>query len=149
MRVTSSTVGVDTTDFLADPLGPATVADALVHQPGEGRLLWAAYAKVHVFDIPGLAPAPEDGPPPDLVVWGPARDCLANRYMRHLPLVSPVSRLWTLTPQRLALHTEVPRPDPGPTQGLLARVAKFGRDLAEIVAEHRLAFGANVEDEPV
>lgn len=145
MRVTSRTVGLDTTDFLADPLGPATVADALVHQPGEGRLLWAAYAKVHAFDIPGVAPAGDDAPPPDLVVWGPARDCLAHRYMRHLPLVSPVSRLWTLTPQRLALHTEVPPPP----QGLLARVAKFGRDLAEIVAEHRLAFGANVEDEPV
>lgn len=176
MRVTSRSVAVDTTDFLADPIGPATVADALVHQPGEGRPRWAAYAKVHVFDIPGLNPDGtrkqgvlargvaaalgtdsdddhdhdhEVGPPPDLIVWGPAKDCLAHRYMRHVPPVSDVSRLWTLTPQRLALHTEVAPnpPGPEPTQGLLARVAKFGRDLAEIVAEHR--FGANVEDEPV
>lgn len=165
--MTSSTVGVDTTDFLADPIGPATVADALVHQPGEGRLLWAAYAKVHTFDIPGLN---QDGsrkpgvlagivaatlggeadppPPPDLVVWGPARDCLAHRYLRHIPPVSPVSRLWTLTPQRLALHTEVTHPSPS----LLARVgtnlAKLGRELAEKVSD-RLVFGANVEDEPV
>lgn len=178
MRVTSSTVGVDTTDFLADPIGPATVADTLVHQPGEGRLRWAAYAKVHVFDIPGLNPdgtrrqgvlargagklgevvaaalgTDDDSdppPPPDLIVWGPARDCLAHRYMRHVGPVSPVSRLWTLTPQRLALHTEVTHPEPTP--GLLARVgnnlAKLGRELAEKVSD-RLVFGQNVEDEPV
>jgi hypothetical protein len=182
VRVTSRTVGVDTTDFLADPIGPATVAAALVHQPGEGTLLWAAYARAHVFDIPGLNPdgtrrqgvlargagklgevvgdvvsaalgSDEDDrdrpPPPDLVVWGPARDCLAHRYVRHIPVVSAVSRLWTLTPQRLALHTEVVATEPEPSQGLLARVAKFGRELAEIVSDHRLKFGANVEDEPV
>jgi hypothetical protein len=170
VRATSNMVGVDTTDFLADPIGPATVAQALVHQPGEGRLLWAAYAKVHYYDVPGVPP---DGTPavtrgasfseflsdalggeeaPDLIVWGPTPDCLAHRFLRDIPPVSQVlRRLWTLTPQRLALHTEVmaPHPAPPPAGGLLARVAKFGRDLAEIVSDHRMKFGANVEDEPV
>lgn len=178
MRVASSTVRVDTTDFLADPIGPATVADALVHQPGEGRLLWAAYARAHVFDIPGLNTdgtrkqgliagklsevvsaalgcddEPDPAPPPDLVVWGPAKDCLAHRYLRHIPPVSAVSRLWTLTPQRLALHTEVAPTHPEPTGGLLARVgnnlAKIRRELAVVSHDLRQKFGANVEDEPV
>jgi len=164
---TSMSVGVDTTDFLADPIGPATVARALVHQPGEGRLLWAAYATTHCFDIPGLNPDGtstlrggggnlafgEDGP--DVVVWGPAPDCLAHRYVRDIPSAS-TRRLWTLTPQRLALHTELtppPREEDAPQSGFLAKaasgLAKIGRELAERVSEHRLRFGANVEDEPV
>lgn len=159
MRATSVTVGVDTTDFLADPIGPATVARALVHQPGEGRLLWAAYARVHSFDIPGLAPNGTPGArgtflsldgddAPDLIVWGPTADCLAHRFVRDIPPLRGESRrLWTMTPQRLALHTEVAPPtEPEPEQGFLARV---GSGLAKFVSEHRLRFGANVEDEPV
>ncbi|WP_133906839.1 hypothetical protein [Actinophytocola oryzae] len=147
--MTSSTVGVNTTDFLADPLGPATVAGALVQQPGEGRLLWAAYTTAHDVDIPGVTSTLACDETPDLIVWGPARDCLAHRYVRDS---SPGRRrLWTLTPQRLALHTEVAAPLPEPSQGasLLAKVAKLGRELAEKVNETRLRFGANVEDEPV
>jgi len=147
---------VDTTDFLADPIGPATVAAALVHQPGEGRLLWAAYARTHCFDIPGVASAVEDTAPADLVVWGPSRDCLAHRYLRDVPSGGS-RRLWTLTTQRLALHTELaPRPQEPAQGGFLAKAARVGsglakaaRELAEIVAEHRVRFGANVEDEPV
>jgi hypothetical protein len=192
VRASNRAVGVDTTDFLADPLGPATVAQALVHQPGDGQLLWAAYAGVHYYDIPGLSPdgtrrqgllsrgagrvggfvgdvvsalgGSDDGrdrpPPADLVVWGPAPDCLAHRYVRAVPPAHAGRRvLWTLTPQRLALHTEttapVPLVQPAPEQagGFLAKaasgLAKFGRELAEIVSDHRLRFGANVEDEPV
>jgi hypothetical protein len=153
VRVTSSAVGVTTTDFLADPIGPATVAAALVHQPGEGPLLWAAYTTVHSFDVPGVAATGDETP--DLVVWGPDRNCLAYRYVRDIPAGG--RRLWTFTPQRLALHTEVTpvaEPDPEPQGGsLLAKaasgLAKFGRELAEKVAEGRLRFGANVEDEPV
>lgn len=60
MRVISG-VRADTTDLLATPLGAATVAQKLVHRHGEGRrLLWAAYARVHYYDIPGLNP---DGSP--------------------------------------------------------------------------------------
>jgi hypothetical protein len=186
-------VRVDTTDFLAWPLGPATVAQALVHRPGEGQLLWAAYARVHYYDIPGLDPdgtprksvlsrgagkvgdflgdvvsgalgsdeGPSDRPPPaDLIVWGPAPDCLAHRYVRDIPSRSAVlRRLWTLTPQRLALHTEIvppTAPEPPREQGLLAKaarvgsgLAKLGREVAEIVADRRMTFGANVEGEPV
>ncbi|MFL6122816.1 hypothetical protein [Actinophytocola sp.] len=161
MRATSMALRVDTTDFLADPIGPATVAAALVQQPGEGPLLWAAYARTHCFDIPGVTnPGCEDPerPPPDLVVWGPAPDCLAHRYVRNVAPLSGMSRwLWTLTPHRLALHAELAAPSPEPAQsGFLARaarvgggLARLGRELAERVAEHGLSFGANVADEPV
>lgn len=188
------TVTVDQTDFLAEPLGPATVAQALVHQPGEGGVLWAAYANTHYYDVPGLNPdgtprqhlltrgagrvgdflgdvvsaalggddtSGGDRPPPaDLVVWGAAQDCLARRYLRDVPSVSPsLRRLWTLTPQRLTLHTEVAPParqEPPPAQGFLAKaarmgseLARLGRDIAEIVTDNRLTFGKNVEGEPV
>jgi hypothetical protein len=182
VRATSSTVRVDTTDFLADPIGPATVAQALVHQPGEAPLLWAAYARVHYYDIPGLNPDgsrragalargasrlfndvlsalgtdgsdPDQPPPPDLIVWGPAPNCLAHRFVRDIPTASG---LWTLTAQRLALHTATPPPETTTGGGLRARaarvgsgLAKIGRELAEYVSDHRLKFGANVEDEPV
>ena len=83
-----------------------------------------------------------DPPPADVVVWGPVRDCLAHRYVR---VSAALRRLWTLTPRRLALHTEDAEPG-----GFLAKaasgLAKLGRELAE---KHRLRFGANVEDEPV
>lgn len=149
MRATSTAVQVDTTDFLADPIGPATVAAALVHQPGEGRLLWAAYARTHCFDIPGVVSAFDDAAPPDLVVWGPAPDCLAHRYLRDVPVSTASRRLWTLTTQRLALHTEIPpRPEEPAPGGFLAKAARVARELAEVV-ENRLKFGANVEDEPV
>jgi hypothetical protein len=189
-------VRADTTDFLAEPLGPAAVARALVHRPDDGRLLWAAYATTHYYDIPGLNPdgtrragaarrgagrvgdvlgevlsaalGGDDGgrdrpPPADLVVWGPGPDCLAHRYLRVVPSVSAVlRRLWTLTPRRLALHTEVaptatPAAPDAPEQGsgFLAKaarvgsgLARLGRDLADIVAD-RMTFGANVEGEPV
>jgi hypothetical protein len=186
---------VDTTDFLADPLGPATVARMLVHQHGEGQPLWAAYAKAHYYDIPGLNPdgtrkpgalargagrvgdflgdvmsaalgAEDDDrdrpPPPDLIVWGAARGCLAHRYVRDIPSMSAaLRRLWTLTPQRLALHTEIVPPQPVQPEpehggGFLAKaarvgsgLAKMGRELAAIVSDNRVKFGANVEDEPV
>lgn len=185
-------VRVDTTDLLAEPLGAATVAQAQVHRPGEGPLMWAAYTRVHYFDIPGLNPdgtprpgalargagrvgdvlgevvsgalgseeGPDRPPPADLVVWGAAPDCLAHRYVRHVPAVSTgLRRLWTLTPQRLALHTETapaaPVEEPA-AGGFLAKatrfgsgLAKIGRDIAEIVTDHRMTFGANTEGEPV
>lgn len=168
-------VRADTTDLLAEPLGAATVAQALVHRPGEGPLAWAAYTRVHYFDIPGLNVdgtratvarrvgdflgevvsgafgSEEDAapPPPDVVVWGAAPNCLAHRYV---PAVSAGARgLWTLTPERLALHTETPAPPSG-LRARAARVgsglAKIGRDLAEIVTD-RMTFGANTEGEPV
>ena len=71
MRVSGRAVGVDTTDFLADPIGPATVAQRLVHDLGDGRLLWAAYARAHYYDIPGLNP---DGTPRQ-GVFGAGREC--------------------------------------------------------------------------
>ena len=169
MRVSGRTVGVDTTDFLADPIGPATVAQRLVHDLGDGRLLWAAYARAHSYDIPGLNPdgTPRQGvfargasalgdlvsaafgndesdpPPADVVVWGPVRDCLAHRYVR---VSTALRRLWTLTPRRLALHTEHAEPGGGFLAKAASGLAKLGRELAE---KHRLRFGANVEDEPV
>jgi hypothetical protein len=171
MRAPPRTVRVNTTDFLAEPLGPAAVAQALVHRPGDGSLLWAAYTGTHHYDIPGLAtdgtpataragvPTRADGPPADLVVWGPGPGCLAHRYVRPAPAGPAPRRLWTLTAQRLALHTEVPppvAPQPPPGGGLRAKaarvgsgLAKLGRDLADIVADPRLRFGANVEGEPV
>jgi hypothetical protein len=177
-------VGVDTTDFLSDPIGPATVAGALVREPGEGRLLWAAYARTHYYDVPGLNPdgtprqhtfaqragdflaelvsaarGGESGevPPPDLIVWGAGKDCLAHRYVRDISSVSAaLRRLWTLTPQRLALHTEITPDQSDQGGGFLAKaarvgsgLAKLGRDLAERVSDHRLRFGSNVEGEPV
>lgn len=181
MRATSRTVGVDKTDFLADPLGPATVARTLVHQPGEGQPLWAAYATAHYYDIPGLNPDgtpkqsafarkvgdfvsatlgggdDQDSPPPDLIVWGSGLDCLAHRFMRHVPSVSAaLRRLWTFTPQRLALHTETASAEPEHGGGFLAKaarvgsgLAKMGREIAAKVSDNRVKFGANVEDEPV
>lgn len=142
---------MDTTDFLADPIGPATVARTLVCHPGEERLLWAAYARTHDYDD-SYDDSVDGEPSPDLIVWGAARG-LARRYVRQIPSVSAaLRRLWTLTPQRLALHTEVVPS----VQGFLAKaarvgsgLAKLGRDLAEIVSDHRLKFGTNVEDEPV
>jgi hypothetical protein len=179
---------VDTTDHLAEPLGPATVARHLVLGPGEGRLLWAAYAKAHYYDIPRLYPdgspkpnaaargsakmgdflgdvlsaamggaddGPDRPPPADLIVFGSAPDCMAHRYLRGVPSVSAVSRrLWTLTPLGLTLHTEVlPAPAPVPDGSFLAKaasgIAQFGREVADIVTDHRSRFGANVEDEPI
>jgi len=183
-------VRVDTTDYLAEPLGPATVARRLVLRPGEGRLLWAAHAKAHYYDIPGLypdgSPKPNavargagkvgdflgdvlsaamgseeddrDRPPPaDLIVFGTAPDCMAHRYLRGVPSVSAVlRRLWTLTPLGLTLHTEiVPRTAaaPEPTGSFFAKaaggIAKIGREIADIVTDNRMRFGANVEDEPI
>ena len=182
-------VRAETTDYLAEPLGPATVARKLVLRPGEDRLLWAAYAKAHYFDIPGLHPdgsprpnaavrgagkvgdffgdvlsaalgAEEDGrdrpPPADLIAFGSAPDCMAHRYLRGVPSVSAaLRRLWTLTPQGLTLHTEVAPPAVRvePAGSLLTRfgggLVKLGREIADIVTDNRMTFGANVEDEPI
>lgn len=122
---------VDTTEYLAEPLGPAATAHLRVCRPGE-PVLWAAYARAHYYDIPGLDEkgqpkknalvrgvggllgglvdaaigsdeGPDRPPPADVIVFGPAPDCLAHR---HLPPGPPCRQLWTLTPQRLALHVE-------------------------------------------
>lgn len=192
---TTRTLQADTTDHLAEPLGPAAVARERVCRDGED-LLWAAYGRTHYYDIPGRYPdgspkpnavvrgavragdflgdvvsaalggADDDAsrpPPADAIVFGPAPDCLAHRYLRDVPSVSPVlRRLWTLTPRRLALHAELPpvalREPAAAARGgsFLAKAArvgsglvKLGRDLAEIVVDNRMTFGGNVEDEPV
>jgi hypothetical protein len=163
---------VDTTEYLAEPLGPAATASLRVCRPGES-VLWAAYARAHYYDIPGLDEkgqpkknllvrgvggvlgglldaaagsdqGPDRPPPPDVVVFGPAPDCLAHRY---LPPGPPRRQLWTLTPQRLALHVEAIAPEPGGS--FLTKAARLGRDLAKIVTDNRQSFGANVEGEPV
>jgi hypothetical protein len=154
----STGVRADLTEFLAEPLGPATVARSLMDQPGEGGPMWAAYANTHRFDIPGLDPG--DDKSADLVVWGKALDCLAHRYVRMVSSWSDAPhRLYVLTRQRLALYT---RAEPG---GFLARAARvrdglrdgivqLGKDLAEKVADRRKLWGGdtyagNYEGEPI
>ncbi|MFC4851965.1 hypothetical protein [Actinophytocola glycyrrhizae] len=150
MRASSSVVRADLTEFLAEPLGPATVARSLMDRPGEGGPVWAAYADTHAFDIPGLDHA--DDSSADLVVWGKALDCLAHRYVRMVSSwTGGPHRLYVLTRQRLALYT---RAEPG---GLLAKAARvrdgivqLGKDLAERVADRRKLWGSgNYEGEPV
>ncbi|MGB3443276.1 MAG: hypothetical protein WBA97_31460 [Actinophytocola sp.] len=151
MRVSIGAVRADATEFLADPLGPATVARSLMDQPGEGGPVWAAYADKHLFDLPGLHHH-DDDKSADLIVWGKALDCLAHRYVRTVSSLSGgPHRLYVLTRQRLALYT---RTEPG---GFLARAARvgsgimaLGKDLAERVADRRKLWGlGNVEGEPV
>jgi len=163
---------VDTTEYLAEPLGPAATASLRVCRPGE-PVLWAAYARAHYYDIPGLDEkgqpkknllargvsgvlgglldaaagsdeGPDRPPPPDVVVFGSTPDCLAQRY---LPPGPPRRQLWTLTPRRLALHNETVAPEPGGS--FLTKAARLGRDLAKIVTDNRQRFGANVEGEPI
>ena len=169
---TPRTALVDTTEYLAEPLGPAATAHLRVTRPGE-PVLWAAYARAHYYDLPGhdekgqrqknllvrgvggvlggLVDAaigsdegPDRPPPADVIVFGPGPDCLAYRY---LPPGPHRRQLWTLTPQRLALHVETVPPDPGGS--LLTKAARFGRDIAKIVTDNRQSFGANTEGEPV
>jgi hypothetical protein len=143
-------VRADLTEFLAEPLGPATVARSLMDGPGEGGPVWAAYANTHRFDIPGLDHG--DDKSADLVVWGKALDCLAHRYVRMVSSWSGAPhRLYVLTRQRLALYT---RTEPG---GFLARAARvrsgivqLGKDLAERVTDRRKLWGSgNYEGEPI
>ncbi|GAB1510233.1 hypothetical protein JCM33774_22750 [Actinophytocola sp. KF-1] len=138
------------TEFLADPLGPATVARSLMDRPGEGDPVWAAYADKHHFDIPGMDH--DDGKSADLIVWGKALDCLAHRYVRTVSSwTGAPHRLYVLTRQRLALYT---RTEPS---GFLARAARvgsgivqLGKDLAEKVADRRKLWGSgNYEGEPI
>ncbi len=148
---------VDTTEYLAEPLGPAATAHLRVCRADE-PVLWAAYARAHYYDIPGLdekgkpkqnvllrgvggvlgtvvdaaigsEQGPDKPPPADVIVFGPAPDCLAHRY---LPPELPRRRLWTLTPHRLAPHNEIPAPEPEPAGSFLGRAAKFGRGIAKI-----------------
>lgn len=150
MRASSGVVRADLTEFLAEPLGPATVARSLMDGPGEGGPVWAAYADTHRFDIPGLDNG--DDKSADLVVWGKALDCLAHRYVRMVSSWSGAPhRLYVLTRQRLALYT---RTEPG---GFLARAARvrsgivqLGKDLAERVTDRRKLWGSgNYEGEPI
>lgn len=152
MRTSSSAVRADATEFLADPLGPATVAQSLMDEPGEGGPVWAAYADTHHYEIPGLDRDPDDDRSADLIVWGKALDCLAHRYVRKVSSLSGAPhRLYVLTRQRLALYT---RTEPG---GFLAKAARvrsgivqLGKDLAEKVADRRKLWGSgNYEGEPV
>ncbi len=138
------------TEFLADPLGPATVAVSLMDRPGEGGPVWAAYADEHHFDIPGMDH--DDDRSADLIVWGKALDCLAHRYVRKVSSwTGAPHRLYVLTRQRLALYT---RAEPG---GFLARAARvgsgivqLGKDLAEKVTDRRKLWGSgNYEGEPI
>ncbi len=141
------------TEFLADPLGPATVAQSLMDRPGEGGPVWAAYADRHHFDIPGMDHDDDrSGKSADLIVWGKALDCLAHRYVRKVSSWSGAPhRLYVLTRQRLALYT---RTEPS---GFLARAARvgsgivqLGKDLAEKVADRRKLWGSgNYEGEPI
>ena len=154
MRASTGVVRADLTEFLAEPLGPATVARSLMDRPGEGGPVWAAYADTHRFEIPGLDHG--DDRSADLVVWGKALDCLAHRYVRMVSSWSDAPhRLYVLTRQRLALYTRIE------TGGFLARAARvrdgirdgivqLGKDLAERVADRRKLWGAgNYEGEPV
>ena len=155
MRASSGVVRADLTEFLAEPLGPATVARSLMDGPGEGGPVWAAYATTHRFDIPGLDSGDDkrgDDKSADLVVWGKALDCLAHRYVRMVSSWSGAPhRLYVLTRQRLALYTRI---EPG---GFLARAARvgsgivqLGKDLAERVADRRKLWGSgNYEGEPI
>lgn len=141
------------TEFLADPLGPATVARSLMDAPGEGGPVWAAYADEHQFDLPGMDRDCDRSA--DLIVWGKALDCLAHRYVRTVSSwTGAPHRLYVLTRQRLAMYT---RAEPG---GFLARAARVGsgivqlgkdlKDLAEKVADRRKLWGSgNVEGEPI
>ncbi|MGA6165876.1 hypothetical protein [Amycolatopsis magusensis] len=176
-------------NYLHRTLGAGAHARALVCRPGE-QLRWAGFARTHYYDIKRLSPVGEpkggalgrgianftgdvvsellggsdegsDKPPPaDVLVSGPAPDCLAHRYLRDLPSISRVLlRLWVLTPDRLVVLTERPpvvEEAPEPAQSLLGKasrfgkgLAKFGKDVAAIVADNRTKFGDNREGEPV
>lgn len=148
--MSSSVLRADATEFLAEPLGPATVARSLMDRPGEGDPVWAAYADKHLFELPGMPH--DDDKSADLIVWGKALDCLAHRYVRTVSSWSGAPhRLYVLTRQRLALYT---RTEPG---GFLARAARLrseivqlGKDLAEKVADRRKLWGSgNYEGEPI
>jgi len=154
VRASISAVRADVTEFLAEPLGPATVARSLMDRPGEGGPVGAAYADKHLFELPGHDHdiAKDHDKSADLIVWGKALDCLAHRYVRTVSSWSGgPHRLYVLTRQRLALYT---RTEPG---GFLARAARvgsgivqLGKDLAERVADRRKLWGsANFEGEPV
>src|ERR1043165_747462 len=125
MRLSFGAVRADLTEFLAEPLGPATVARSLLDRPGEGDPVWAAYADKHLFELPGMHH--DDDRSADLIVWGKALDCLAHRYVRTVSSWSGAPhRLYVLTRQRLALYT---RTEPG---GFLARAARLRSEIVQL-----------------
>ncbi|MGW4482839.1 hypothetical protein ACWEOE_03270 [Amycolatopsis sp. NPDC004368] len=71
-------------------------------------------------------------------------------------LVRSGAALWVLTTARLVLLRAVVVPEPAPEPSLLGKaigfgrgMAKFGKDVAEIVTDRRKIYGENREGEPV
>ncbi|WP_326567627.1 hypothetical protein VSH64_38255 [Amycolatopsis rhabdoformis] len=90
--------------------------------------------------------------PPGVVVLGDRPGLVAEGLARS------GAALWALTTSRLVLLRAVvtPEPEPAPETSLLGKaigfgrgMAKFGKDVAEIVADRRKTYGTNREGEPV
>lgn len=104
-----------------------------------------------------------DKPPsPDVLAFGPRPGCLAHRYLSRLEPVGGTGRLWALTSHRLivsALRPEPEQPQPAAEPekaSLLGKatrfgvgLARFGKDIAQIVADNRMRYGDHTEGVPV
>ncbi|MEV4595993.1 hypothetical protein AB0K15_01155 [Amycolatopsis sp. NPDC049253] len=92
-------------------------------------------------------------PEPAVVVFGDHTGMAAEGLVR-----GSRASLWALTSARLVLLRVVVAPEPAeePEKSLLGKamgfgrgMAKFGKDVAEIVTDRRKTYGANREGEPV
>ncbi|MEU0536939.1 hypothetical protein [Amycolatopsis tolypomycina] len=98
-------------------------------------------------------------PPPQVIAFGDRAGVLAHEFLRGLPARAAIQRLWVLTRARLlVLDAPVPPPEPAPEaeKSLLGKaigfgrgVAKFGKDVAEILTDRTKTYGENREGEPI
>lgn len=101
----------------------------------------------------------DKAPPPQVIAFGDRAGVLAHEFLRGLPPRAAIQRLWVLTPARLlVLDAPVPPPEPAPApqKSLLGKaigfgrgVAKFGKDVAEILTDRTQTYGENREGEPI
>jgi hypothetical protein len=100
---------------------------------------------------------PDRPPPPQVIAFGDRAGVLAHEFLRAVPVSAPIRRLWVLTAQRLVVLDEpVPVVEPEPEKSLLGKavgfgrgVAKFGKDVAEILTDRTKTYGDNREGEPI